>query len=108
MLNILQLLSVEQRIAVNSLSFIHRLVNGDLPEYLEFCQKDESVNVRYNTRSVDDLSVTRVIKTRTQKSIFYTGIRHYNKLGNAIKKEVNVKIFRELCAQYVRDIFPLE
>jgi Reverse transcriptase (RNA-dependent DNA polymerase) len=104
-LEITNMLTVEQRVTLNTLVFLHKYHNNMLPTYLNknpICSITKNLNV-YSTRSANDICVTRKNKTRSLQSIFYSGSRKYNMLDDNVKIETNIVKFKEIATVFVKN-----
>lgn len=102
-----QMLSVQQRITLNVLVFIHKIINNLMPNYMLEYLNTVTKTYCYNTRQVGDININRKKKSRTQRSVFYSGVRLYNQLNNVIKNELDVNNFKILCESFVKERFPI-
>ena len=95
MLNILNLLSVKQRIAYNVIKMLYKIENGLLPEYLKrFLSKIKNKN-DYCLRRKSLYDVPNFTKSYSQDSIFYKGLKLYNSFKeDCSKKGYRSKILR--------------
>jgi hypothetical protein len=103
MLDALQLLSIEQRIAFFVLLFIYKMLRGQMPEYLDhkiMHIKDSHV---HNTRNGCNILVKRVNKTSSQKSLFYSGFRLYNRLPLVVQQEKLLICFKYECVKFIKN-----
>lgn len=103
MLETLQLLSVEQRIALAVLLFIFKIVNGLMPRYLDK-KVDYGKNIHdHDTRTCTlNLTIDRKKKTRTQKSLFYSGYQMYNRLSIDTKLETRFLAYKYKCIGFIK------
>lgn len=105
MLDILNFLSVKQRIALNVLKFVDNLSNGRMPIYF----KDEVTFLRnvhnYSTRSANQIVIKRVGKSATQRSVFYSGFQLYNNLIETFKCGDEKKIKKVQMVTFVKTMF---
>jgi Reverse transcriptase (RNA-dependent DNA polymerase)/Endonuclease-reverse transcriptase len=106
MLQLLQWTSVQQRIALNTLVIIFKINKGLMPSYLDKTCKVKDVH-QYKTRSENKLYLKGVNKSSTQKALFYSGIRLYNKLNENIRNINSVGKFRKECVSFVKTEFKL-
>lgn len=83
MLDMLMWQSIKQRIYLNSIKFIHRVVNGKCPSYLSTFISLKSEMHNHDTRGKDQLNVKTVSKTSTHNSLFHKGLNLYNKVLEA-------------------------
>lgn len=107
MLDTLNWLSIEQMVSLNTLTFIHKIVRGELPGYL---QKHISFGTevhKYNTRRAHNVYVESRNKSMSQRSILYSGMRLYNKIDERIKL-MHGSSFRQECVNFVRNNIVLQ
>lgn len=99
MLEVLQWLSVKERIIFNVMTVIFKLTNDLLPEYLtNIILRGRNIH-NHRTRRSDDLRVVPFTMTSTQKYMYYNGIRIFNELPAAIKNARCVTEFKKKTAQ---------
>lgn len=104
MLKELGWINVAAIIEIQVLTFIHKINLGIMPDYLKsrLIRNDEvhSHETRYR-----DFCVQYCNKSKTQKSVFYKGIRLYNKLDRVSKQMKNVSLFKkQLLNSYKQNI----
>lgn len=102
MLDTLKWLNIKQRLALNTLNFIHKIKYGNAPEYLCDQIKYVSEVQPYGLRNADNFRLKRATTTAGQRSLFYKGLKLYNSLTNEIKKETRTNIFRRECVNFVK------
>jgi Reverse transcriptase (RNA-dependent DNA polymerase)/Endonuclease-reverse transcriptase len=96
MLDAMQWQPLKQRIEMNTLSFIYKIIHNQLPDYL--CNKIRYIKDihNYNTRSGGNVALPRMTKTGSQNSLFYRGMKIYNELENEIKNANTVENFKKM------------
>ena len=105
MLDILQWLSVKQRIIFLTMVFIFKIVNGLLPRYL--CDRIErgSDIHRYNTRNANEVRTPYFLFGASQNSLFYKGITFFNSMPRHIKSARTIAEFKKLCCSHVKIMY---
>lgn len=102
MLESLKWLNIEQRLKLNTITFIQKIKRGEAPEYLT----EQIIYVRdaqpYQLRNMDNFRIERVATTSTQRSLFYKGLQLYNTLPNNVKFEHNFNLFRKHVVNFVK------
>lgn len=102
MLDMLQWLSVRQRINWNCLVFIHKMKTGLLPAYLmDNVEYGRDVH-SYNTRRAHDFRLPFFTKTTTQRSLYYKGLQIYNTLPQDVKQMTNIGQFKRAATDFVK------
>lgn len=103
MLEALMWLSIQQRIVLNVLLFIHKLKSGNFPEYLTSRVLMVNNAQPYNLRNAEvNIRIGKYRLASSQNSILYKGFKKFNELPIEIKKESNFKIFRRKCITYIK------
>jgi hypothetical protein len=102
MLDALHWTTVQQRIALNTLVFIFKIVNGSLPIYLNSFVKYANDVHTYNTRNAQRLYLEGKNKECTKKSVFYSGFQVYNKLDLTTRENTSVNLFRRDAIKFVK------
>lgn len=95
MLRELGYLSVENEVLRDVLTFIYRVENGLLPEYLESLVRRNSDVHQYLTRQANQFHLEPVRTSKGLKSVFNNGIATYNAVPDDIKHVRTVGMFRE-------------
>lgn len=104
MLQALQWLSVEQRIYLNTLTLIYKIINGLVPESLnEFIIYNSDVHNRV-IRNASNFRLPFKKKSCSQNSLFYKGLKLYNEMSSDAKQAISLRQFRRFCTIYVKDI----
>ena len=105
MLNELKLMSIVQLINFRTLTFIHKIVNGQAPAYLTKRIKLNSETQIRTLRNANEINVPNLTKTCSQNSLFYKGVKLYNSLPAVIKSQESESKFTNLLKEYIRQIF---
>lgn len=105
MLNTLHFLSVRQRIALNTLIFVHKIKLNISPSYLAESLIISGGTHSYNTLQRNDIHITNRNLTRSQQTLMYNGFKIYNDLPNCIKSIDNVNTFRRKASKYVKELY---
>ena len=103
MLFMLNWLDVKEWIQINGLVYIFKIMNGMMPEYMENKITLNNEIHTYGTRKAGEIHLKYCNKQIMYKSIFYLGIRDYNRLPINIKISKNVTEFKEKCVVYLKD-----
>lgn len=102
MLNALQWLSVKQRVTFLTLLLIHKIVKGYAPGYLKSrIQRGRDIH-NYGTRNANEIRSASFLLASTQNSLYYKGVRMYNRLPEDVKAENNVRAFKRKCLSFVK------
>lgn len=102
MLETLQWQSVRQRITFNTLTMIHKINNDLTPKYLKRNLKKVNESSTYNTRNKNEFRLPMYKKTKSQNNLFYKGVKQYNELGQEIKNEKRIKLFKRKLNEWVK------
>lgn len=106
MLNTLQWMTIEQRIGLRVLIFIHNIERKSFNvDFKEFMFKNSDVH-NHNTRSSNKYHIVRQNKTSSQKSLFINGIKFYNNLPENIKNEISKNKFKRYCVNFTKFMLP--
>lgn len=102
MLQTLDLLKVERRLYYLVMTYIYKMINNLLPTY--FCEYITFANGihTYNTRSQNNLYVSRQNHSYNVKSLFFKGFIHYNGLPENIKKSKSLSEFKRTLTLYCK------
>lgn len=105
MLQILNFMTVRQRVLLKTLQLIYKIKNGMVPSYLY----EKITYVRdihsHNTRRTNDLHVDRHHSLLASKSLFCKGLKEYNNLPNEIKNvNQSLKHFTNSCVKYIKTL----
>lgn len=103
MLGALNWLSIAQMIRFSVVLYIHKILNGLLPNYLSenliFSRNIHSRNTRKNINN--NLRLPNYRLQTSRKSLYYNGILLYNSLPSDIKSEASINSFKEKCKMYI-------
>lgn len=101
MLNSLNWLSINQKLYMCAMLFVHKIKNETCPNYLL-----ENVAISdgssYNLRSTGDLRIRRARTTRGQRSMCYMGFQAFNSLPTYLKTESSFHIFKRKLIDHTR------
>jgi hypothetical protein len=108
MLDMLDFHSTKQLVNFNTLIMIFKIKNNLVPEYMN----DEITYNREATtrilRNRDDFRLPTNKKTYTQNSMWYDGLKLFNELTPAMKKEErNLERFKEAIFIWLKQRFPV-
>lgn len=99
MLNNLQWLSVSQKIELNVLIFIFKMIKGLMPDYLfKFVHFNHEIH-SYNTKNKNNLHIEKT--NHTMNSLTNKGFNLFNELLVDIKNSGCVKQFKLKCIEYI-------
>lgn len=105
MLNTLGWLSISQKIKLNVLIMIYKMMNNMLPDYLSekinYNRDAHNINTRYRNK----FRLPRVNSEIAKKNVYYDGLRMYNELQNNVKESVTLAEFKRKCIIYVKEKF---
>jgi hypothetical protein len=96
MLNVLNLITARQTIMYNTLLTIFKIKNKIVPQYLYSKIKFISERQNYNLRNCRDFDIKFSRYDIKYKSIYYEGLRMYNKLPRKIKNCTIMLKFKQL------------
>lgn len=103
MLNDLRWLSIYQKLLFNVCIMIFKMKNGLVPKYLT----DKLIYTRdvheINTRNKNDLRLPRVKTEAAKKSIYFEGVKIFNKLPSILKEEKNLQKFKRDCENHIKN-----
>jgi hypothetical protein len=110
MLTSLDFWSVKQRVIYNTMTLIYKMEMKLLPDYLCHFLKRVGDFHTYNTRNRNEWARPNFRKNVTQNSLFYSGIKIYNKMKKQSEFETisNLKEFQEKCLRYVKKEFKIQ
>ena len=101
-LNVLQVLSVKQKIMFNVYVFLFKAKTGLLPKYICDNLKVFSDVHNYNTRNINDFILSESCNTSQMlNSVLYKGLYEFNKLPCDIKNCDNLKLFKVHIRRYI-------
>lgn len=102
MLNATNLLSVRQIIFYNTMIFIYKMLNKLVPaQLLENCTFVKDIH-QHNTRSQNNFYLHRVSTNSSQNSLYYKGLKQYNKLPKNVRDVSSLSQFKRACIMHVR------
>jgi hypothetical protein len=103
MLDALQWLSVRQRLDLNTMVFVYKIVHKHMPQYLT----EKIIHVRdtheYNTRVAvaGNFELPKMTMAVSQNCLFYKGVRMFNNLDQEIKNARTISEFKKLTGNSV-------
>ena len=104
MLDALKWMSIKQRVFLNTMLLIHKACIGKLPTYLrkhmKLVRNSHQINTRAAARGLYKLPNYK--KSCSRNSLQFKGIRDYNNLPIDLKQCLNLKLFRSLLINYVK------
>lgn len=104
LLEILQFLSVKQRIFYNTMISIFKIINNLWPDYLtKKITFNKENDYKRKLRNCNDIRKQNAIKQCSQNSLFYKGSQMFNNLNREIKEERNFNKFKNLIYNYVKE-----
>jgi hypothetical protein len=97
-------LDIRQKIELNILVMVKKIVNKELPSYLT--AEIEYVNEVHNypTRNRNNLYVKPVSSAFGEKSLYKSGFQLYNNLPNHVKSAIKTNEFKSKCSQYLKSV----
>lgn len=105
MLNVLNLMNIEQRIAYNTLMFVFKMKNGSMPSYL-------TNNLMYvidvhshKTRATVNNDFYINVEHVQSNTLLGKGLAWFNQLPNLLKDCNNMCTFKRLCIEYIKENF---
>lgn len=101
MLQALQFMNVRQRLYYNICVFIHKLLNGMLPDHLRSRLVMVGMDSERLTRQTGSIAIHFRKTSNAQKSLFYNGIKMCNRLSNDIKLCKRLCSFRRALKDYI-------
>lgn len=102
MLNVLNVLSVKQKITYSVLVFLFKIKNNMLPSYV--CDRVKFFRDvhNYSTRNRNDFILSdKCCTTQMLDSVLYRGLHDFNMLPNNIKSCDNLNLFKKLVRAHV-------
>ena len=101
MLETLLWLNIEEKLKLNTLLNIFKIKHNNAPKYLT----ENIVYVReaqvYSLRNAEDFRIERLGTTFAQNSLFYKGLKIFNRLPAEVKQESNIRIFKNKCIKLI-------
>lgn len=107
MLNTLKWLNIKQRLALNTLKLVHKIRQGNAPDYLREQIRYVSDVQPYTLRNANNFRLQRATTSSMQNTLFYKGLKLYNSLPDYVKNETNCNIFKRECVNFVKTIHVL-
>lgn len=101
MLEKLKLMSVNETITYNTLTFVYKIVKGQAPQYLTNKIVYNYQNQTRNLRNSCDIKLTTATKSTSQNSLFYKGVKLYNSLPKVITEEMSFCKFKSLLKDHI-------
>lgn len=102
MLSTLQWLSVSNRIFFSSMIFIFKVLNKLQPSYFnEYIVYNNDIHQHF-TRNRNELYLTRTNYTSGMNTLFFKGIRQFNRLPVTIKSSQTLNIFKKNLLEYIK------
>jgi len=104
MLDTLQWLSVRQRLDLNTMIFLYKIVHKNMPEYLT----EKIIHIRdkhdYNTRvaAAGNFGLPKMTMAGSQNCLFYKGVRMFNGLDYEIKNAKTINEFKNKMIKYLK------
>ena len=103
MLNNVGVLSVKQTITFNTMTFIYKILHGQLPVHLsEYCIYVRDIH-QHMTRNRNDLYITTVRTNYGQNDLYHKGMVMYNSLPEEIKMSQTIQAFKRQCYTYIHN-----
>lgn len=102
MLECLSFMSVNQRLILNNVIFVYKLIHNMLPQYMTDRVRFVHEVHDYHTRQTNEIYIPFAKKTQTQKSLFYRGLSIYNSLPQPIRSSRNIREFRKGSCEFVK------
>jgi exonuclease III len=96
-------LDMKQKLELNVLVMIKKILTGNLPEYLSQSVQYVSNVHNYNTRSSRNIYVPTASSAFSEKSLNYSGFQLYNNLPECLKNEMNLNKFKNNCVKYLKE-----
>jgi hypothetical protein len=103
MLHALNFQSVRQRIYFNTLKFIHKIVNGESPNYMKKYLQKRKENYDYNLRRKSDFDRPNFKKRITQNSLLYKGVGIYNEFRVKYKEISSQNDLKRKLSEFVKE-----
>lgn len=105
MLQILNLMSVKNRVMYNTMIFLYKTKNRLLPGYLFNKLVFASDIHTYNTRGANNFNVNISRTSQMQQAVFAGGLVRFNALPADVKNAVSIKTFKRLLFRYIFEHF---
>jgi len=100
MLEALRFMSIQERIEYNVCQLVYKIVHGICPGYLSGTSR--IVRCR-ETRQRGNIYIDRCKSREEQKMLWHDGFKMFNDLPNEIKEKTNLRDFRKMLVQYIRE-----
>jgi exonuclease III len=105
MLHACCLLSIKQKLALQVLLLVHKIVNNKCPQYLCNDIKFNKDIHHYNTRGSEDITLGKQKSKFYQKSMMVSGFKLFNTLPRQTKCITNEIKFKRECVSFVKKMF---
>ncbi len=103
MLDKLNLLSVKQRTVMLTMTFIFKIKNKLLPNYLQHFISYVGHHHQHQLRNINNFRLPFVSRSSTQNSLFYKGLKQFNELPMQIKNTANLNEFKKLIKVHIEE-----
>jgi hypothetical protein len=103
MLRKIDWLDMKQKLELNVLVMVKKIISGNLPEYLSQNVQYVSNVHNYQTRNRGNIYVPTASSAFSEKSLNYSGFQMYNNLPNFLKIEMNINKFKRECVKYLKN-----
>lgn len=107
MLDVLNWMSIKQRIVFNTLVLIFKIKNGLLPSYLQNNIKLVKDETKRLLRNGNDFKVKYCAKSGTRNSLYYKGLTLFNSLNLEAKNAKTIQCFKREIVPYIKNTFKL-
>jgi hypothetical protein len=98
-------LNVRQKLALDVLVLIKKILNMEVPSYLSDEVQFANQLHNHSTRTATDFYIPAINSVFGKKSLFQDGFRLYNSLPLAIKNVAKTKLFKTKCKIHMKNIF---
>jgi exonuclease III len=98
-------LNVRQKLALDVLVLIKKILNKEVPSYLSDDVQFANQLHNHGTRTATDFYIPAINSVFGKKSLFQDGFRLYNSLPLAIKNVEKTKPFKMKCKVHMKNIF---
>jgi ribosomal protein S4 len=95
-------LNVKQKIELNALVMVKKIINGEVPKYLSNSVQLVSEFHKYETRGRNNIRVSTVNSAFAEKSLFHSGFIHYNNLPVELKAVQKTRVFKTECIAHLK------
>lgn len=103
MLDTLKWMNVKQRIMYRTLIVVFQIKHNLLPSYLSEKLKYVGDTHHHDVRNAMDFR----LQTDARKSLFFMGLKMFNKLPQAIKTESQIKVFKRLLSEHMKECYKI-